>query len=398
MIPLRPYIIVPVLIEQPTWGGDYITHHKKIRSVIGQDRLIGQSFELFQSSPLTSQYKSNHHPVVAVADPKDPTELEYISGDEQSVFSIQALIDQDPQAVLGSRAGTGRQITTLVKFNQAKGNSYQLHVKQPINEWLPKPESWYFLEPGLITLGVKLNADWSEYERICRVVDAKARDLSHQVQAGTLIVQTAREELTEFIRANDPQDFVNLLQVGKGQCVDLSACGIHHSWEENPLTHPQGNVVYEVQQNVYDPQATIRAFDKGKIKEDGSIRQLHIDDYFKHIDRSQRANSPASHYTQARLVKKNSTYTVTKLFQTDYYELSRVVINQAIENQHTQTTDSFHHLFVQSGSVELETRQDCLTLTQGFSAFVPANTGRYRLKPIKATHTAILKTELGISS
>ena len=50
----RPYLVIPKLVEQPTWGGQYIADVKGWLRLQGLDQLkIGQSYELFSGSNLS---------------------------------------------------------------------------------------------------------------------------------------------------------------------------------------------------------------------------------------------------------------------------------------------------------------------------------------------------------
>lgn len=377
----RPYIIVPLLIEQPTWGGDYIPRLKGLGHLLDQKK-IGQSYELFEHSLLSTAYKTSHHPTVALAAPDDVLNHKIISGEKNQTFKIDELYGGDSK------------IDTLIKLNQATGNSYQLHVKEETDKWKPKPESWYFMESGLVSLGVKPDADWVDYEQTCRQVEAMAEKLSQQVRDKKLPLDQARTKLQQYVATNNPQDYVNLLQVGRNQAIDLTECGVHHSWEEHDHSHPHGNVVYEVQKNVYDPESTIRSFDRGKIKDDGSLRPVQIDDYFKFIDRSETANDPETHFRKGKLLKKSSTYTVREMFSTRYYHLYKLSLSGSVSNKFTEVENSFHHLFAQEGNFTLDWNDSTWTITQGFSLFLPPNIGSYQLKPFKSRHATILQTKL----
>ena len=61
-----------------------------------------------------------------------------------------------------------QKIGLLIKFTQAKCNSYQLHIRKKLAnvKWRPKPESWFFFEPGIITLGLKSGEDIRNYETV----------------------------------------------------------------------------------------------------------------------------------------------------------------------------------------------------------------------------------------
>lgn len=388
---IKPYIIIPNLIKQPTWGGTYIFEYKNTTNQGLLDEKIGQSYELYESSNLSTKITTKVDPSLELSDPKNPENVKSFYKDDQ-VISIKNLIQVSPTQVLGEKytQKLGDKVKTLIKLNQAKGNSYQIHVNKPTGKWFPKPESWFFLENGLVSLGVKKGSDWDKYHQICSEIDQLAKQLGQKVVNKELSLDAARKELGAFIEKNNPEQFVNLLEIDKGQAIDLSKSGIHHSWEENDQICPRGNIVYEVQENVYDDVSTIRSFDKGKIKEDGSTRDLQIEDYFQHVDRSAAANTPQNHVVDVKTVSKTDQHSVQQIFSTPRYAMQKIDFT----NQYAdKTTDSFHHLFVRDGEVVLESEHGGLTITQGFSVFVPASTGEYRLKSPKSSAT-VLKTYL----
>src|SRR3990170_2031669 len=152
----RPYLIAPKLIEQPTWGGEYILRIKDW--VEKQDFLgkkIGQSYELFSGSKL----------LLKVTDSQDEDfKGELGSPDESTIFN-DTLYKNIP----------------LIKINQSKGNSFQIHIKKSDGRWVPKMESCYYLEDGVATFGIKKNADLSDYRNTCLIIDKKMNELSLKV-------------------------------------------------------------------------------------------------------------------------------------------------------------------------------------------------------------------------
>lgn len=381
--------MVPNLIEQPTWGGRYIGRLKTLPYPKIQKMLIGQSYELFTSSYLSRKKSTLNSPSVSLGSSKNPENMQVISKRDHP-FLIKDLINSNPEKVLGKKYldKLGSKIKTLIKLTQAKGNSYQIHVKKPIGKWLPKPESWYFFEPGLITLGVVREVDWDDYKKDCLAIYKKAQEISKKAKSGKIKIESARKRLKELVDEHHPRKYVNQLKVKKDQGVDLSFGGVHHSWEESAGL-PKGNIVYEVQENVYDDVSTLRSFDKGKIKDDGSVRKLQIDDYFEYIDRSAEANNPNNHLVKSKVVKKSENMLAKQIFDNPKYKMQEIKTKgEAI----IETQDSFDHLFVKSGKINIVTQETELEVSQGHSVFVPAGAVRYQVKPDK--ESVILKTYL----
>ena len=389
---IKPYIVVPNLILQPTWGGHYIAKHKQLKQKELKDKKIGQAYELYQFTNLSTKTSTKDSPSIEVGDSKQPELTTKFTKDDK-IFSINQLIKINPKDVLGKKSINlfGNQLKTLIKYTQAKGNSYQLHVKKKTGQWLPKPESWYYFEPGLVTLGIKEGVSWEKYESTCLKINQLAETLSQQLKTKRTSLTLARKKLNQAVLRLNPSQFVNQVKIRPGQAINLSACGIHHSWEENKSLAPLGNIVYEVQENVYDPVSTIRSFDKGKIKDDGSIRQLQVKDYFKYIDRSLKANNPSTHIIKTNYIKKTKNYSVQQIFKSKKYSMQQINFNKLYQDQ---TKDTFHHLFVKKGQIKINSNNSSLTLTTGFSAFIPANTGDYQLttNSKSGAFTEVLKT------
>jgi len=231
-------------------------------------------------------------------------------------------------------------INLLIKLNQALGNSFQLHIQPGTHssKWKPKPESWYFLENGKITFGIKKGIDVQKYKNACIVINNEMKKLSEQVRGKLLTLIQAEQNAKQFILNINPWQFVNVHKTKKGDVVDLSGGGLHHSWEEDDA-NIMGNVVYEVQQDVMDPVSTLRSFDQGKIKEDGTIREIQIEKYFEFLDTDEKRNT--------LITVKNNNQT---LFDTPYYSLSLISLSGC---KKLESKTSFHHLFVQEGKIEV---------------------------------------------
>ena len=361
----RPYLVIPKLIDQPTWGGDYIIKLKKWGDITYyKNKKIGQSFELYGESLLATDIYST----------KD-------SGFSPASKGIP----------INSVLTNGKTVPLLIKINQALGNSFQLHIKpgEKLNNWLPKPETWYFLENGSITLGLNAQKDIKEYERVCTEIDSYMKNLSSEILTGKTSVNVARSKAKKFIASKNPWKYVNCFNVNKGSIIDLSEGAIHHSWEDNKNHSPLGNVVFEVQIDASDDDATIRSFDQGKIKDDGTIRSLNIEDYFLAIDKDLIKNSLNYHL---KLPSKDE-FIKTKFYCVDLITLSQ---NDKFlqNNQKFLENKGFSHYYVESGEVDVisDGNRD-INVTAGHSFFIPDSLNTYTIIG-KVKDTKILKTYL----
>jgi mannose-6-phosphate isomerase class I len=371
----RPFLIVPTFIPQPTWGGTYIVNEKgwNDRKELAGVR-IGQSYELYGKSWLDIEETDTR------SDTFGPEIASNISQNSKYV-NIGSMIRESADAILGpSLSHTYPGVPILIKFTQALGNSFQLHVreKDASARWKPKPESWYFFEEGYITLGLNTKSSVSEYMTVCVAIDTKMHELSEGVLKSRIPLASARHEAQEFIKLKNPWKYINRIHTQKNTCIDLSNGGIHHSWEEDPH-NSRGNILYEVQADVSDDASTLRSFDQGKMKDDGSIRQVTIDDYFTYIDTDKEKND-----IQTLLRQPQGSH----IFQTDQYTMDSLYISK---KETHQTRDSFCHLFVKDGAITVSTDGGSVYVSRGHSCFVPHACTTFDIQPEKGT-PQILKT------
>jgi len=373
----RPYLILSKLVEQQTWGGSYIAQFKNIEDGELKAKKIGQSYELYGKSLLS----------VATDTSDSFFQQDFIAYNktgeipsEEDCVQLEKIVGEDPKNTLGP-AVKQTAMPLLIKFTQALGNSFQLHVrkKDESNRWTPKPESWYYLEDGIITFGVKKDADLAAYKQACLAIERKTRELSILVKDGKLSYKDAVSQLQNAIQGENPTKFVNVHRVKKHAIVDLSNGGIHHSWEEDPAAIPLGNIVYEVQLDVTDEDSTIRSFDKGKMQQNGDVREIHVEDYFKYLDTRPETNN------LSLAVQKR---TGSSLLSTPYYSMDLISVSKEtiMEN-----STSFAHLFVIDGAVEIETADHTVEVGKGHSCFIPYGVKTYSLTPLQQSAT-ILKT------
>lgn len=382
----KPYLVIPKLIEQPTWGGSYIVDLKGFggKPFAGKV-MIGQSYELFSGTKLylgASSEDSTFTAEIGYPD-HDGTDSQYFPLREGTDYmTLEDAIHENPQGMLGNRVlesyGT---MPLLIKINHAKGNSFQLHIRpgQKSLRWKPKAESWYYLEDGLLTYGIKHGASVSDYKACCKSIEQYMKDISHQIQEHDIDREEGISRSKEFIRSQNPWQFVNVIDAHKDDLIDLSGGGLHHSWEEDEDRFPVGNVIYEVQQDVMDPVSTIRSFDQGKIKKDGSIREIAIDDYFAALDTDPEHND----IRFARRERNGDNALMTR-----HYAMDVLHVNRSLTDK---TRGSFVHLYVKDGSADVTAGNHTVRLSRGASCFVPAGSETYAIDAV-LSDTVIFKT------
>lgn len=382
----KPYLILPKLIEQPTWGGEYICTKKnwdKVPFLTGKK--FGQSYELFSGSKLslsTSTQSTGFIPELGFAEKPDTIADNFHLKAGEDFITLSDLIAQNAEETLGAFVYKKYQkMPLLIKFTQALGNSFQLHIKPGTKDshWQPKPESWFYFEPGRLTFGLKEGVDINLYKSACIRIDNFMKSLSTRIKEGSIDIHNAREQARIFIKKENPWQYVNVVEVDKDTIIDLSAGGLHHSWEEPLKKNSLGNVLYEVQYDVMDPVSTIRSFDQGKMKDNGDIRPVQIEDYFKYIDTDPQNNSLASALSRPQ----GSVMLHTELYSVDMLECTGSTTQEIGR--------SFVHLFVYEGTVTIETKDGSVSASCGHSIFVPNSVKSYKI--ITSSSTAkLLKT------
>lgn len=385
---VQPYFIIPILIKQPTWGGQYIAQFKGIGDASVLEENIGQSYELSALSRVSTEPATQNTYSVTDASLMNRRDV----GGLTETLDLQSLIASNPLGMLGkveSETLADLNNLLLIKFTQAKNNSYQVHV-QPGHEfsgWQAKPESWYYLEEGRATLGVKTPADLPAYRRVCLEIHEFALQTSFAIKSGVITIQEGRAKLAEFIAQHPVTTYVNQVTIPKDGVVNLDQGGIHHSWEYD-RQQPLGNILYEVQTDVKDERSTIRSFDQGSIKDTGDLRPLHIEDYFKAINSSSECNQSDLLIRQPQ-PHQHWAVSASTLFDTHYYTLTKYAfLSHAVL---PLTTPVYHHLFVVSGPINIKYQDQVITANKGSSLFIPAGCEKYVLEG-EATASVLIST------
>ena len=365
-----PWQVQDELIEQPSWGGRYIVDLKGLTDdPQWAGKKVGQSYELAKASKLI-----------------DPN-----SG---AVTPLTDLISADPIGLLGQKVldKFGSDLSLLIKLTQAKGNSFQVHLPEnkTLGHWIPKPEAWFYLAPGLYTFGLKAGTSFEAYSRVLHTIDDEMGRLSREVKSGRFTLEDARAQAQQRIGSLDPYAYVNVVEAHTDDVIDLTAGGIHHSWEDDSERFPDGNLVYEVQVDVPDDRCSMRGFDKGKFLDDGSLRPTHVADYLATIEQDPAHNELSRHIRKPQILEEANGAKVESLFRTPYFNLDRLTVSAGASLPQS-LADGFHHLFVHAGEATIGGHK----LAQGRSYLLPVALGDYAIAA-SGKEAVILKTYLPV--
>lgn len=367
---IAPWLVQDELIEQPSWGGRYIIDLKGLATdPQWSGKKVGQSYELAKASRL-------------------------IDPEGGAVRPLSELIQADPVGMLGQKVldQFGPDLSLLIKLTQAKGNSFQVHLPEGKTRgyWEPKPEAWFYLAPGLYTFGLKAGTSFEAYSRVLHTIDDEMGRLSREVQSGRFSVDEARAQARQRIQSLNPYAYVNLVEAQTDDVIDLTAGGIHHSWEEDAERFPDGNLVYEVQVDVPDDRCSMRGFDKGKLLDDGSLRPTHVADYLATIEQDPTHNELPHHIRKPQIISSDANGTIESLFRTPYFATDRLSV-PAGATLPQSLADGFHHLFVHAGEAVIAAHR----LEQGRSYLLPAALQEYAIET-SGENAVFLKTYLPV--
>ncbi|MBT3181900.1 MAG: hypothetical protein HN337_05255 [Deltaproteobacteria bacterium] len=428
----KPIICDAKIVEQPTWGGTAIL---KKKGLIDKPEWVGKK--------AGQAYENHAHLPVKTDD-----------GWSFTVLDVSLVLGE---AFLGKVAyRIVPAMGQLRKYTEAFGNSFQMHLDHPERIerdgrkelLIPKGEAMRYLDqPGLLTCGVRCNgdADWQDYEKRLRRIESEMKELSQQVLSGKMDLDTAKKEATEVVHRNNPYRWVNLLRPEPDDVVDFSVPKRHHSWEEvNELTRKlfndashelqkyddiRINKLDEIQTGLYvdldgkyldtpsvtidefsrksltekrksvlvltDDNSSIRGFDKGKFRNDGSLRSLDLDSYFKFIAREKKMNSPQSAIVKPRAFNSSEGLILKYIFATNQYAFTVIetskkndeqIYAKSFSEKFCNTHDSYHHIYVDAGPalISFEDDFDPVTVEEGYSVFLNAQLGKYGVNPAKS--------------
>ncbi len=165
----------------------------------------------------------------------------------------------------------------------------------------------------------------------------------------------SKEQLAKALAEGKITDYLNFIEVKKGDCLFIPAGTVHAICG--------GILLCEVQQN---SSITYRLYDYDRVDGNGNKRQLHIDKAIEVTDTSKvvKANENSEKIDENALM----------LASCKYFTASEITCNE--EYTFEVGEDSFVSLTVVDGSGAIMANGSCITLDLGDTVFLPAGLGK----------------------
>jgi mannose-6-phosphate isomerase len=176
-----------------------------------------------------------------------------------------------------------------------------------------------------------------------------------------------KDELKDCLNNGTVTQYLNFIKVKKGDCLFIPSGTVHAICG--------GLLICEVQQN---SSITYRLYDYERTDKDGNKRELHIDKALDVTDSS-------------KTVKVNETCkridgNIVRLAECEYFTVEEIVCEE--EYSFDVDGSSFVSVTIVEGHGAIMANGSCISLDQGDTVFLPANSGKTdiygKIKAIKA--------------
>lgn len=247
------------------------------------------------------------------------------------------------EKIFGTKCVNMKEFPILIKFIDAKNNlSIQVHPDDEYAQSIGLPngknEMWYIMD----------------CEADSKIVGGLNKQLNHQ-------------ELTNALNNNTIKDYLNYINVKKGDSIYISA-GTLHAILEN-------NFICEIQQN---SDTTYRVYDWDRIGNDGKPRELH----------KKQATETIKTGIIPNVKSTDNGEKYQKIVENEYFEVYKINCVDIFEDYSNE--ESFYTMNVVSGNGIIETESQKLDIKIGDSFIIPATLGKYKI----SGKVEILKTNI----
>lgn len=242
--------------------------------------------------------------------------------------TLQYIFENYKKELIGSKFDKYDRFPLLIKFIDANDRlSVQVHpgnaYAQKVEGDSGKTEMWY-------------------------VIDAKK---DAKLICGTK-KGTNRENFKKAIENGNIEDYLNFVNVKKGDCVYIPSGTVHAIMD--------GLLIAEIQQS---SDITYRVYDWGRVDKNGKSRELHVDKALDVINFNYESNviSPE--------VNSFSGYKIEKLVENDYFTTNKIVINGTYKDK---TLESFYTYVCVEGTGKLQYKDATYDINAGESFLIPS--------------------------
>lgn len=251
--------------------------------------------------------------------------------------TLASYIEEQGQAVLGSKCPYERELPILIKLIDAKDNlSVQVHpddaYAKAYEDDLGKTEMWIVLEAeegAQLVYGLKKSMSKLEFEKC--------------------------------IKENKVEEVLNYVDVKKGDVFFIEPGTIH--------AIGKGIIIAEIQQS---SNVTYRVYDYNRVGLDGKPRALHID---KAIEVSKL--EACQEAKLAYQLEDHMEYRRGKIVECPYFKVEYIEVEEEIHIEMDGT--SFHSILLTEGKIQVSNKDEIIELEKGESLFIPADNGNYKI-------------------
>jgi len=234
--------------------------------------------------------------------------------------------------IFGKKCIDINEFPLMIKFIDAKDNlSIQVHPDDEYAQSIGLPngknEMWYIMD----------------CEKDTQIV-------------GGLRERLDSKQLKEAIDNNQIKDYLNYIDVKKGDSIYIQA-GTTHAILKN-------NLICEIQQN---SDTTYRVYDWDRVDKNGIGRQLHKKEALETIKTD---IIPEIKHTDNEELYQN-------IVKNKYFEVYKINCKQAFEDYSNE--ESFYTMNVVNGSGTIETETQKIEIKTGDSFIIPASLGKYKI-------------------
>jgi len=327
----------PVL-KRMRWGG------RRLETVLGKP--IGEESDYAESWEVSCH----------------PDGLSVIRGGPFDGRTLQALVEEHPEAVLGPRRVRSDRLQPV------KGPAEAGHYEHPAHRRGDEfPLLIKLLDAG-DRLSVQVHPDDEQAAAFQPGENGKTEAwvildaAPHSLLFAGLKPGVDRDRFRESIADGTVAESLHSFRVSPGDCVYVPAGTVHAIGE--------GILLAEVQQS---SNLTFRLYDWGRLGSDGKPRPLHVDEALACIDFTRGPVDPVS----PRVISESDPRSEL-LVRCPYFEMRRHTATTPFE---LATEESLRVLMVVEGSAEITAGDDRRRLGKGRTLLVPACCGSVRIAP-----------------